>query len=59
MLRTAVLRLFLRGIRRFSTPGHPGALGACYVVFWHLPRPDLHREADGDLSRHTKLWLGH
>jgi len=33
-----------RGILRFSTPGHPGALGACYVSLWRLPRPDLHRQ---------------
>ena len=32
MLRTAELHLFPRGIRRFSTLGHPRALGACYVA---------------------------
>ena len=36
----------------------PRALGACYVALWRLPRPDLHRLADGDLSRHTRRWLG-
>jgi hypothetical protein len=60
MFRPAGLRLLLRGIRRFRTPAHPGALGACSVAFWPLPRPDLHREADGDVSRHTNPWLdGH
>jgi hypothetical protein len=52
-LRAAVLRPFLRGIRRFSTSGHPEALGACYVASWQLPRPDLHRLANDDLSGHT------
>src|SRR6266540_4344569 len=50
MLRTTGLHLLLGGIRRFSTPGHPGALGACDVALWRLPRPDLHRLADGDLQ---------
>jgi len=36
----------------------PRALGACYVALWRLPRPDLHRLADGDLSRHTRPLLG-
>lgn len=36
----------------------PRALGACYVALWRLPRPDLHRLADGDLSRHTRPMLG-
>jgi hypothetical protein len=58
MLRAAVLHPFLRGIRRFSTSSHPEALGACYVASWQLPRPDLHRSADDDLSGHTMLWLG-
>jgi hypothetical protein len=53
MLRAAVLHPFLRGIRRFSTSSHPEALGACYVASWQLPRPDLHRSADDDLSGHT------
>lgn len=34
MLRAAVLRPFLGGIRRFSTSRHPEALGACYVASW-------------------------
>ena len=50
LLRTTGLHLLLGGILRFSTPGHPGALGACYVALWRLPRPDLHRLADGDLQ---------
>jgi hypothetical protein len=58
MLRAAVLLPFLRGIRRFSTSGHPEALGACYVASWQLPRPDLHRSADDDLSGHTMRLLG-
>ena len=53
MLRAAVLRPFLRGIRRFSTSSHPEALGACYVASWQLPRPDLHRSANDDFSGHT------
>ena len=36
----------------------PRALGACDVALWRLPRPDLHRLADGDLSRHTRPMLG-
>jgi len=36
----------------------PRALGACDVALWRLPRPDLHRLADGDLSRHTRPGLG-
>jgi hypothetical protein len=55
MLRTTGLHLLLGGILRFSTPGHPGALGACYVALWRLPRPDLHRLADGDLQGTPRL----
>jgi len=46
MLRAAVLLLFLRGLHRFNTSGHPDALDACYVAPWRLPRPDLHRLAE-------------
>ena len=46
MLRAAVLLSFLRRILRFSTTGHPGALGACYVASWQLPRLDSHQLAD-------------
>ena len=53
MLRAAALLPFLRGLHRFSTPGHPDALDACYVASWQLPRPDLHRLADDDFSGHT------
>jgi len=60
MLRAAVLLSFLRRILRFSTTGHPGALGACYVASWQLPRLDFHQLADDSLSGHTKptvrLW---
>jgi hypothetical protein len=41
MLRAAPLLSFLRRILRFSTSGHPEALGACYVDSWQLPRLDL------------------
>jgi len=58
MLRAAVLLLFLRGLHRFNTSGHPDALDACYVASWQLPRPDSHRLADDDLSGHTISWLG-
>ena len=58
MLRAAVLHPFLGGIRRFSTTSYPEALGACYVASWQLPRPDLHRLADDDLSGHTSMMLG-
>jgi hypothetical protein len=54
MLRAAVLLSFLRRILRFSTTGHPGALGACYVASWQLPRLDFHQLADDSLSGHTK-----
>jgi len=43
MVRTAGLRSLLRRILRFTTPGRPGAVAACYVALWRLPRPDLHR----------------
>jgi hypothetical protein len=46
MLRAAVLLSFLRRVLRFSTTGHPGALGACYVASWQLPRLDSHQLAD-------------
>ena len=58
MLRTTGVHSFPRRILRFSTLGRPRALGACYVALWRLPRPDLHRLADGDLSRHTRPGLG-
>lgn len=50
MLRTTVLRLFLRGILRFSTSGYPEAPGDSYVALWQLPRPDFHRLANGDFQ---------
>ena len=50
MVRTAVLRSFLGSILRFSPPGHPRALGGSYVALWRLPRPDLHRQANGDFQ---------
>jgi hypothetical protein len=54
MLRAAVLLSFLRRILRFpgltartgSTTGRPGALGACYVASWLLPRLHSHQRAD-------------
>ena len=46
MLRAAVLLSFLRRVLRFSTTGRPGALGACYVASWQLPRLDSHQLAD-------------
>ena len=58
MLRAAVLHPFLRGIRRFSTSGHPAALGACYVASWQLPRPDSHWQANDDFSGHTTRLFG-
>jgi len=50
MLRTVVLLLLHREIRRFSTSSHPEALGACYGALWRLPRPDLHRLVNGSLQ---------
>jgi hypothetical protein len=50
MLRAAVLLSFLRRVLRFSTTGHPGALGACYVASWQLPRLDSHQLADDSLQ---------
>ena len=58
MLRAAVLLSFLRRILRFSTTGHPGALGACYVSSWQLPRLDFHQQVDDSLSGHTSRRLG-
>jgi hypothetical protein len=43
MVRTAGLRSLPRRILRLTTPGHPGAVAACYAALWRLPRPDLHR----------------
>jgi hypothetical protein len=43
MVRTTGLRSLLRRILRFTTPGRPGAVAACYAALWRLPRPDLHR----------------
>jgi hypothetical protein len=58
MLRAAVLLSLLGRILRFSTTGHPGALGACYVASWQLPRLDSHQLADDSLSGHTSELLG-
>jgi hypothetical protein len=55
MLRAAVLLSLLGRILRFSTTGHPGALGACYVASWQLPRLDFHQRADDSLSGHTNV----
>jgi hypothetical protein len=57
MLRAAVLLSLLGRILRFSTTGHPGALGACYVASWQLPRLDFHQRADDSLSGHTSELL--
>ena len=58
MLRAVVLRPFLRGILRFSTTGHPEALGACYVASWQLPRLDSHQLADDSFqdTRRVRGW---
>jgi hypothetical protein len=53
MLRAAVLLSFLRRILRFTTAGHPEALGACHVASWQLPRLDSHQLADDSLSGHA------
>jgi hypothetical protein len=50
MLRAAALLSLLRRILRFSTTGHPGALGACYVASWQLPRLDSHQLANDSLQ---------
>jgi hypothetical protein len=55
MVRAAGLHLLPGGILRFATPGRPGAAGACYVALWRLPRPDLHRQADGDFKAHQPV----
>ena len=60
MLRAMDLLPFLRGIRRFSTLGHPNALDACYVAAWPLPRPDSHRLVNDDFQdHHAGLGGGH
>ena len=43
MVRTAGLLSLPRRILRFTTTGRPGAVAACYVALWRLPRPDFHR----------------
>jgi len=60
MVRTVVLLLLRRGVRRFSTSSHPEALGACYGALWWLPRPDLHRWVNGSLqgTRYGLFWDG-
>lgn len=50
MLRTINLHLFLIGLHRFSTIGHPKALDACYGAHWRLPRPDFHWQAVDSLQ---------
>ena len=40
MLRTFGLHRLPSGMQRFSTSGHPEALGACYVASWQLQRLD-------------------
>ena len=54
MLRTAILHLFLTGIPRFNTIGHPKALEVRYKAHWRLPRPDFHWQADNSLQN-TRL----
>ena len=58
MLRAAVLLSFLRRVLRFSTTGHPRALGACYVASWQLPRLDFHQRVDDKLIRAHQRELG-
>jgi hypothetical protein len=60
MLRAAVLLSFLRRILRFSTTGHPEALGACCVTAclqagWQLPRLVSHQFADDSDRWETAL----
>ena len=63
MLRAAVLLSFLRRVLRFpgltartgSTTGRPGALGACYVASWQLPRLNPHQLADDSFRAHQRL----
>jgi len=50
MLRTAILHLFLTGIPRFNTVGHPKALEVRYKAHWRLPWPDFHWQADNSLQ---------
>ena len=58
MVRTAGLRSFLRRILRFTTPGRPGAVAACYVALWRLPRPDSHRLVIGAFQgTPARCWL--
>lgn len=54
MLRTAILHLFLTGIPRFNTVGHPKALEVRYKAHWRLPWPDFHWQADNSLQN-TRL----
>ena len=42
------------GISRFSTHGHPHALGTCYEAFWQLPQPNFHWQADNSFQN-TRL----
>ena len=43
MVRTTGSLSLPRRIPRFTTPSRPGAVAACYVALWRLPRPDFHR----------------
>ena len=53
MLRAVASLSLLRRLQRFSTPGHPDALVACYLAACSLPGLDFHQRADDDFSGHT------
>ena len=55
MLRAAVSLSLLRRILRFSTTGRPGALGACHMASWQLPRLDFHQRADDTFRAHQRV----
>ncbi len=55
MVRTAGLLSLLRRLLRFTTPGRPGAVAACYVALWRLPRPDFHRLVIRTFKAHQRL----
>ena len=53
MVRTASLRSLRGRILRFTTPGDPGAVAACYVALLAITTAGLPPASHQDLSRHT------
>ena len=59
MLRAVALLSLLRRLQRFSTPGHPDALVACYLAACSLAGLDFHQRADDDFVEVGMALTGH